>query len=256
MLHIDEADLALLALGEPSTDDERAHLRVCVRCQREFDRHSAIVAVGRHVTVDDVPVEPGDHVWSRIAAELGLEDTGVAAATPAAESPGAEVVELAQVRRGARRRTAWVGAAAAAAGIAIGAIGATTVSPNGTVPLEGQVVAQTQLTVVPADAGGSDLAAPGMSGLAVIVDTDGRDFAEVDARGLPAAPGFYEVWLIKPDLSGMLSLGALSAGSQGRFTIPPGTDLAQYTIVDVSLEPFDGDPAHSKKSMLRGTLEV
>jgi anti-sigma-K factor RskA len=54
----------------------------------------------------------------------------------------------------------------------------------------------------------------------------------------------------------MIALGALTSGSQGRFTIPPGTNLAQYTIVDVSVESFDGDPAHSKQSMLRGTLDV
>ncbi len=54
----------------------------------------------------------------------------------------------------------------------------------------------------------------------------------------------------------MISLGALTAGSQGRFTIPAGTDLSVYTIVDVSVEPLDGDPAHSKESLLRGTLDA
>ena len=35
-----------------------------------------------------------------------------------------------------------------------------------------------------------------------------------------------------------------------------GLDLAGYPIVDISLEPLDGDPVHSKVSLARGELRV
>jgi hypothetical protein len=38
------------------------------------------------------------------------------------------------------------------------------------------------------------------------------------------------------------------------LTVPPGTDLNRYRLVDVSDEPHDGDATHSGKSLLRGTL--
>jgi hypothetical protein len=46
------------------------------------------------------------------------------------------------------------------------------------------------------------------------------------------------------------------SGTESRFVIPTGLDLAEYPIVDVSREPFDGDPAHSSDSIARGTLDL
>jgi hypothetical protein len=65
--------------------------------------------------------------------------------------------------------------------------------------------------------------------------------------------GYREVWVISPDLSKLVSLGVLD-GEPGVFAIPAGLDLAQYPIVDVSNEPFDGNPAHSSDSIARGEL--
>jgi hypothetical protein len=62
-----------------------------------------------------------------------------------------------------------------------------------------------------------------------------------------------EVWLIRSDASGLVSLGLLD-GPSGRFTVPSGIDLADYPIVDVSAEPVDGEPAHSGDSIVRGEL--
>ena len=167
------------------------------------------------------------------------------------------VVALAEYRtkqRASRRRAVWGAVAASAAGIALGAVGTAAVTLQPEQP--GTVVASSDLVVVPANAGGTPVTPASATGTATIVDTDGQDYAEVDTSGLPPADGYYEVWLIKGDLSGMISLGALSSGAQGRFTIPAGTDLTEFTIVDVSLEPLNGDPLHSKESVLRGSLEA
>jgi hypothetical protein len=54
------------------------------------------------------------------------------------------------------------------------------------------------------------------------------------------------------DASGLLSLGLLE-GTSGRFAVPAGIDLDQFTLVDVSAEPVDGDPSHSGDSIVRGS---
>jgi len=256
MLHCDDETLALVALGDSLADDERRHLRDCVRCQTALDQNKALVSTGRQIGPDDWPSEPGPQVWDSIAAELGLgADVAPFVPDDADVVERAKVIALADRRRGARRsrrHTALAAVAASVAGIAVGALGVAAVSTDPAAT----VVAESQLTVVPIDAGGSELSGADVSGEARIVDTDGQDFAEVDASGMPAVDGYYEVWLIKSDLSGMISLGALTAGSQGKFTIPAGTDLTEYTIVDISVESLDGDPLHSRESLLRGSIDA
>ncbi len=50
------------------------------------------------------------------------------------------------------------------------------------------------------------------------------------------------------------SLGALEGDE--RFVVPDGLAIDEFPLVDVSIEPIDGDPAHSSKSVLRGELET
>ena len=45
-------------------------------------------------------------------------------------------------------------------------------------------------------------------------------------------------------------------GAEGRFDVPDGLDLAEFPVVDVSEEHFDGDPSHSGDSVVRGPLDV
>lgn len=257
MLHCDADSLALAALGEHLSDEERRHLAACPRCQQVLDQNAAVVSTARQVTNGDIPSEPPTKVWDAISRELGLDlsvTPFVPDPTDAAER--GQVIALARYQQRQQQiqsKSRWLTAAAAVAGIAIGAVGVAALPDRAA---SGDLVAQSELAVVPVNAGGTDLATVDTSGTARIVDTDGQDFAEVDARNLPEVDGYYEVWLIKGDLSGMMSLGALTAGSQGRFTIPVGTDLSVFSIVDVSVENFDGDPTHSKQSLLRGQLDA
>ncbi|MEW1784766.1 anti-sigma factor [Arthrobacter sp. NPDC080086] len=67
--------------------------------------------------------------------------------------------------------------------------------------------------------------------------------------------GYREVWLGSADLTRMVSLGVLGQGSQA-FVVPGGLDLTAYPVLDVSDEPYDGDPAHSTDSLARGKLSL
>ncbi len=86
----------------------------------------------------------------------------------------------------------------------------------------------------------------------MLLDRDGDLELQVDLPTPPSGDGFYEVWLLGAD-AGAVALGVLESGT-GRFPVPAGVDLADYATVDVSLEPLDGDPAHSTDSVARGAL--
>ena len=73
--------------------------------------------------------------------------------------------------------------------------------------------------------------------------------------GAAGSANLTEVWLIKADASGLISIGLLD-GNTGHFDIPDGVDLTQYPLVDVSAEPDNGNPAHSGNSIVRGELHA
>ncbi|MGB2758161.1 MAG: anti-sigma factor [Acidimicrobiia bacterium] len=76
----------------------------------------------------------------------------------------------------------------------------------------------------------------------------------LSAKGLVRDPGaYYEVWLIDSSVKKLISLGPLR--SDGTYSFPAGIDPKDYPVVDVSTELLDGNPSHSGKSILRGTLE-
>ena len=59
--------------------------------------------------------------------------------------------------------------------------------------------------------------------------------------------------LADPELHGMYAVGAVHTGTT-TLPLPAGLDVGSYPVVDVSVEPFDGDPAHSADSVARGRL--
>jgi len=74
------------------------------------------------------------------------------------------------------------------------------------------------------------------------------DFTEVLPEDEPV-----ELWAIKPDLSDMVSLGIVEPGTT-EFLWPTGFAPTEYSLVDLSIEPKDGDATHSGRSILRGEL--
>jgi hypothetical protein len=77
----------------------------------------------------------------------------------------------------------------------------------------------------------------------------------LSVKGLPTPPGedFYEIWLFDPPSGRMLAVGVLPPDGKGSYSLPKTTEQG-YSAVEISLEPNDGDPGHSKVSVLRGPL--
>jgi anti-sigma-K factor RskA len=95
---------------------------------------------------------------------------------------------------------------------------------------------------------------PSGSGRAELIDHDGSLQLRVDTSELDAGDGYLELWLIDPSVTRLVSLGPLR--SDGVYDVPTGVDPAEFPIVDVSVEPVDGDPTHSGQSVLRGALTL
>ena len=261
MDHIEPDELAVLALeGRLPDGVERAHLDECVECLAEYESLARTVALGRTNPGDRLEAPPSS-VWTAIHGELGLAPELAAdpLAAVAISEPEATVTSLADAstqrderddrRGGASGGRRWwpIAVAAGVVGVLAGvAIGAAT----GGFGLFGGAPSQTVLATARLDA------FPGWSatGEALLEqDDDGVRSIVVDLDAPVPSGDVREVWLIRSDASGLVSLGLLD-GSSGRFAVPEGIDLDEFTLVDVSAEPVDGDPAHSGDSIVRGQL--
>ena len=95
----------------------------------------------------------------------------------------------------------------------------------------------------------------GASGRAAVVErADGTLVLRVELAADAPREGYYEAWLLTESVSGLIPLGVVRAGT-AEFELPAGLDLGEYPVVDVSVEPLDGDPSHSGESVVRGVLE-
>ena len=254
MQHCDAEPLALLALGDAvATDQDTRHLRQCAACRAELDQLTAIVSAGRRIEPDDAVAQAPPQVWQDVRSALDLPADLVPfvpsppAAAEAEASPGSSGVVDLSAARAARRGSPWYLAAAAVLGVAVGSLATATMSGSGE-QAEQVVVASSSLSAVQTAAGDP------IDGEATVVERNGQEYLQVQIDGLTGSSAFFEVWLLKPDLSGMVSMGALAGGSAGQFVIPSGISIEEYSVVDISREPLDGDPAHSKDSLARGTL--
>jgi len=207
--------------------------------------------------------EPPPAVWAGIAAAVEADAAGRPGSdaggrdlpgappsslpsTPPSPSPR-PVTDLGSRRRaGPPTRGGWSGRAfigIAAAVLLVVAIGVGALVRSGDPGPD--VVASADLEPLELASG---------STLAQLVDADGGLALDIplDEAGLPSEAGYYEVWLIDQDIDGMVSLGP--AREDGVYDLPPDVSYEDFPIVDVSLEPADGVPTHSGRSVLRGTL--
>ncbi|QOD92896.1 anti-sigma factor [Chryseoglobus sp. 28M-23] len=241
MRHLDPETAALLALGEQSTSaSERAHLEACAACRHEVAELQETVTVARSSLGEAELQEPPARVWQGIQRELGLS----AEVAPSASPPVLSLADARERRSSrARRVVAPLIGVAAAAALIVGAV----LTWNAASPRLGeQLLASAELEALPqwTDSTGSAELAQTASGERVL-----RVSLETGATG----DGVREVWLLTEAVDGLISLGLLE-GSEGEFVVPDSVDLERFSIVDVSLEPLDGDPTHSGDSIVRGPL--
>ena len=252
MQHCTPEQLALAALQESLPMADAAHLDRCDTCRAE------VAALRRAPDLLSVPqlaapaasVPPPPRVWEAIAAATGVStsltnDPAVApapAAVPAApapsEAPGGTVVPFRS-----RRRPLLLAAAAVLTGAVVGAGAVAVVQSGGD---DGEAVDTVALDLLPDASGRAD----------VVVRDDGSRVLEIDLDA-PELEGdsYYEVWVIDRSVQGMFPLGAVEPGTQ-TVELPDGLDLAEYPLLDVSVEPLDGDPTHSGVSVARGDLDA
>jgi len=94
----------------------------------------------------------------------------------------------------------------------------------------------------------------GSAGKAIVEKrSDGARLVHVTLSEPASKSGYREAWLMTSDLKSLVSLGVVRDGS-GTFTVPDGIDMSKYDVVDISDEPYDGNPAHSGDSIVRGQL--
>lgn len=251
MWHPDPDQLALAALPAERRDTAvDAHLDACRLCsshvaslRRTVDL--ALASGGDSFDSADIlghpddpdPDAPPDRVWRAITRELS-----------GSESPVAPRPSAARRSRPAWRRLA-LPVAAAVVGVAAGiGLGLTIAVPAGSAG--GTTVARL------APVTGLD---PTGTGTVEMVSTDGRSRMVVRLDGVTDLAGadFLEAWLMDPAGRKLLALGSLTRdgnGFQGTFTVPANLPTSEFDTVDVSAEKWDGNPDHSRVSLLRGSL--
>ncbi|HEY1324075.1 MAG TPA: anti-sigma factor [Streptosporangiaceae bacterium] len=249
MSHTDPVILALRALGEAAgTAHDAEHAETCARCRAELARLTEVVRLARNEGPGERLQVPPPQVWDRIAAAAGAAQPSPGAELNGASAPAARDAGKRPGRRARRLRGRLAtGLAGLAAGLVIG-IGGTAGIVQLTRAPATRVVAQIELSPLPQFPQWQDAA-----GTAVMRATASQQLMVVTLHAPRQPAGFYEVWLLARDGVSMISLGDLNASHTGAFVVPPGTDLRNYSRVDISLQPFNGSTQHSDTSVVRGS---
>lgn len=260
MQHLSTDALAALALGE--SDASAQHLESCAACSAELAALRATAERFRasHIT----PVQPPAGVWDRILADIASEGAPVDAVEPraavtldaeheaAADRTAAAPAAAPRMPTGdlVRRRRRRFGAGALIAACTASAMLAASLA----VLIVTQVGGAPRSTDV-ANAALEPLTSTVSAARAEVIERDGQRLLVVDADALPTIDGYLDVWLLDADAQQMVSLGVMDSAST-ELTLPADLDLAAFPVVDVSIEPYDGDPTHSGDSIWRGALEL
>ena len=212
-----------------------------------------IEAMLRDLDASDLDLQdPPADVWAgieqAIADEAATEQDPTGEPIEEASQPGGNVVSLASRRN---RFLAPVLGIAAAAVLLIGGI--VVINAQGS---DAEVVASAVLAFDDGfDQLGADAAAT-----ANLQDEDDAYQIALDDAELPDPSGEdadLELWLIEVGADGgivdLVSLGIVDDPDQ-TFEVPADIDPAAYSVVDISVEPHDGNHDHSGRSILRGQL--
>jgi anti-sigma-K factor RskA len=242
-LSLDRLAGQALNTDDPLTPAEQNHLVNCAECREELAELSRIAELSGEPEHTDSQLVHMESIWHSIQAQVRKDSSAAAATitTSADASPTpATITKLPD--RIPRRRWFLVAAAAALFGLIIGA-GITTVAFRDRV----EVTSRIALNSLPGHTG---------HGTAELISDRGHPELRVRIDAPPAPDNYREVWLINTDGRRMYTLGVLPDNGRATYPLPPelAGQLHGFNIVDVSIEPYDGNPAHSRNSQVRGVL--
>ncbi|MGW3866652.1 anti-sigma factor [Streptomyces sp. NPDC005047] len=90
------------------------------------------------------------------------------------------------------------------------------------------------------------------AGYAQLSRDSGHRTLSIRVKGLPATSGYFEVWLMDSTHTKLVSMGVLGRDGRATLPVPDNIDLTEYSVVDVSIQPYNGKPDHSGDSIVRG----
>ncbi|GGT53723.1 hypothetical protein GCM10010271_67080 [Streptomyces kurssanovii] len=251
--HVDPADLAEIALDRGDNGGRgnsarlagpRLHLAVCPECRGELKALRAVVRAARSAGPGDPMTEPPDRVWRSIQRELETADPP--RGTPSCQPPAAPTVTSSlRPPWGGHRPSRALAALTLAVGLATGGGVAWWAHESRPQTLQ-NVGAPHRLAPRPGHSA---------SGTALLADSsaEGR-VLQITVHNLPDIKGYFEVWLMDPAGRRLIPVGALGEDGRSTLPVPHVVDLPAYPVVDVSVQMYDGKPAHSGHSVVRGTL--
>jgi hypothetical protein len=204
--------------------------------ERTFDIDPEIESLLAELDVGDLDrVAPPPAIWAGIERQL-------------ADEP-APVIELARRRTSRFATPLLLGVAAALVFVVVGVAVVMNRSVDET------VLATAELTFDPGefDPLGANAAATALlverpDGFAIVLEDAALPSVDEDAD--------LELWLIEADADGeIVDIAPISLVSgAGAYEVPSSIDVSAFRIVDISIEPRDGDDTHSGRSILRGNL--
>ncbi len=250
MAHADIDQIAELAIDpDESSSDVRRHVDACADCARLLASLSDVRRLVGAGPLVPPPARVREQVMAHVRQPAAIDPPEDRVARPVGlPGPGPSR----QTGRPARRAVpTW--AAGLAAGVALVAgLGLGRITGGNEVPeaidpspTQGAVVAAADLRALDSESA---------RGVASVVRAEDTITLRVEASSLGESDGFHEVWLINVDGTRMVALGVLASGDTGEFQVPTGLIEEGYRIVDISVEPEDGDPTHSGVSLARGEL--
>lgn len=202
--------------------------------------NGALESLLRSMETEDLELlDPPEEIWQGIEASIASD-----------REARATVIPLESRRRTARRVLIGVAAALIAAVIGFGAF--LTLRDD-----TGEILATATLAYDPASFDSLGAAAAGGANL---VSHDGKLSIDIVDAALPSPGGGadLEVWLILPDDEGnvadLVSLGVVNPTDPESLEVPASHDPSAYFVIDISVEPRDGDASHSGRTILRGPL--
>ncbi|MEU5041558.1 anti-sigma factor [Streptomyces griseorubiginosus] len=247
---MNEETLALMAIGESPSAPDDEHVRTCARCSRELQALSHVVSTMKAPGPDegDLLAPPAD-LWDSIASELHLSTPSLP--TPAeSDLPESAVSHSGDDSRPTRpakrpkaRRLGRFSVALAACAALLGAAAGSTLT---------WWITRDNSSVSAIDGRRLDSLQTSSAGYARLSGNDGHRRLKITVEGLPKTSGYFEVWLMDRSHTKLVSMGVLGPDGSATLPVPDNIDLREYSVVDVSVQPYNGKPDHSGDSLVRG----